>query len=249
MEFAENAHADADQAVRLLESVIGADPPSSPNSENTLLLAMALTSRAVASGTLGDNHEAQKGFQQALERARTISRDSEFYGSAQIQVASTLNQFGELLGQKAETREQADQCFADSIKILEPIVKGNPHYLFVREELATSHSGRCRNLINLERWELAGQHITASTSMLEGLLKDCPGNAEYLSLSAHALELAGRIQLHSGQEVKAQELRIDAKKRVDQALGLDPERSLDRKIRERLDSQAVGAQTSRAPTE
>jgi tetratricopeptide (TPR) repeat protein len=246
---ASEAIEDAKRAVGLLEMTKGAESSAPPNIEDSLLLAMALTNRAVASAALNHHLDAEQAFQQALERARAVPKGSEFYGSAQIQVASTLNQYGELLGRKGENLNKAELCFAESAGILDPIVKKLPRYLFVREELVVSLRGRCEILIRLDRWERANHACETARKLLAELLNASPNNADYLSLSAQTFDVAGRIQLHAGEESRARQSFEKATVLFARALEIDSERQLDRELLGQVQSKLVATrqETSSKP--
>ncbi len=136
------SHAAANEAVALLESRRNRDQPASVADRNQWLLAMALTDRGSAARHIRGREAALADHRRALAELGKIQSNSDYFTSAQLQKATSLNELAELLDEGRNDHALAQQAFDQAIEIMEPLAKGSTNYPYYREALAISLAGR-----------------------------------------------------------------------------------------------------------
>jgi tetratricopeptide (TPR) repeat protein len=219
------ARADADQAVALLKS---------PAMDEPVLLAMALTDHGVASAELHQLDAAERDFQEALNALRLIPSPANVDADAQVQKSATLNQWALMLGRDVKRRQEARNCFDESVRILEPIISKFRQYPSFRLELARAHLGRADLSLLTGQINDAKPDCDAARQLVDELLRASPENAEYLSLAAQAWSLASRTEADAGSSQQRRTLITAAIGFLERALAIDNERAIDRAMLDHL---------------
>jgi tetratricopeptide (TPR) repeat protein len=227
------AHAVADQAVDLLQTLALSAPKTNRTSMYQWLLCLALTDRGVASREEGNLTAAKRDFDAAAQVADQVPPGDEVYVDVQFQRACVANQRGELLAKDLSRRSEADEDYERASRILTRLIQDHkviPHH---RAEMAATLLGRSGVRLAAGRIPEAEGDCRSALDHIKWLMgtqagKVAPEDPRYLSLLGQILARQSQIHFVQGQASEGRKTLAEAMEKLNRAIAIDPARAADK---------------------
>jgi eukaryotic-like serine/threonine-protein kinase len=223
------AFAQANAAVELLGQAAATGGSAKQDDRATWLLAMALTDRgdAAIARDARTRDSASADYDRAIELAESLGKESDYFTSGRLQLATALTRRGEAFLAEPPDRERAKQAFDQAIAVIEPLASAAKSYAYFREALAASFAGRARLNFARRRIDEAAHDCTRSQSLWGELLKAEPSNPDFLSGLADVKEIASDIAMLRANTAEAKALLDGAMVDLERALSVEADRAGD----------------------
>jgi len=225
--------------VDLLRPLASREAASDRPTRDRWLLSMALTDRGVASKGAGDRDRATRDLDDAAQVAGSIAEDDPIYDDSQDQLACIAIQRGELLSTDIPKLPESENAYEKAYQILSRLINKHKVMPLYRELMAMALSGRAavhlaRNHVADAQGDCEAAQGHLAWLIAEQTRKGAPENPQYLSLLGQVLTHQSRIYFVLKRSPEAGSTRLEAIKKLSQAIELDPARVADKARLEKL---------------
>ncbi len=209
-----------DSAVGALEALV--ESPQR-NQEMQQGLARAYLNRGILNRGTDRVEQARQDYDGAIALLRELHEGSPANAAYRYELATVLNNLGNLLLSDASRRDETRRVYEDGVELLESLAKDFPGVLSYRKELANSVNSLAALAYFSQDFDTAEQMWQRSRAIARQLVDDQPQVPENHSLLGRTLGNLGSLMIKREDHEAARDLLAQAIESQQAALETNPE--------------------------